>query len=115
MMKSIKDKFLSYSVDKDGVALIEINQKEEPANLLTFDFITRYFEIAKIAIEDKNVKGVIVTSGRPIFMAGGDLRMLAKPIADKKEFFEGIMFFHKGLREIETSGKPFVPQLMELH
>ena len=30
-MKSIKDKFLSYSVDKDGVALIEINQKEEPA------------------------------------------------------------------------------------
>jgi len=107
-MKDIKDKFLSYSVDKDGVALIEINQKEEPANLLTLDFITRYFEIAKIAIEDKNIKGVIVTSGRPIFMAGGDLRMLAKPIADKKEFFEGIMFFHKGLREIETSGKPFV-------
>ena len=34
--------------------------------------------------------------------------MLAKPISDKKEFFEGIMFFHKGLREIETSGKPFV-------
>ena len=66
-MKDIKDKFLSYSVDKDGVALIEINQKEEPANLLTLDFVTRYFEIAKIAIEDKNVKGVIVTSGRPIF------------------------------------------------
>ena len=53
LMKDIKDKFLSYSVDKDGVALIEINQKEEPANLLTLDFITRYFEIAKIAIEDK--------------------------------------------------------------
>ena len=86
-MKDIKDKFLSYSVDKEGVALIEINQKEEPANLLTLDFITRYFEIAKIAIEDRNVKGVIVTSGRPIFMAGGDLRMLAKPIKDKREFF----------------------------
>ena len=107
-MKKIKDKFLSYSVDKEGVALIEINQKEEPANLLTLDFVTRYFEVAKIAIEDKDVKGVIITSGRPIFMAGGDLRMLAKPITDKKEFFEGIMFFHKGLREIETSGKPFV-------
>ena len=61
-MKDIKDKFLSYSVDKEGIALIEINQKEEPANLLTLDFITRYFEIAKIAIEDKNVKGVIAVS-----------------------------------------------------
>lgn len=69
-MKNIKDKFLSYSVDKEGVALIEINQKEEPANLLTLDFVTRYFEVAKIAIEDKDVKGVIITSGRPIFMAG---------------------------------------------
>ena len=76
-MKDIKDKFLSYSVDKDGVALIEINQKEEPANLLTLDFITRYFEIAKIAIDDKDVKGVIVTSARPIFMAGGDLLLRA--------------------------------------
>ena len=34
-------------------------------------------------------------------MAGGDLRMLAKPIKDKREFLKVLRFF-KGLREIET-------------
>ncbi len=107
-MSIIKNDFLEYSVDVDGVATININQVNEPANLFSFDFVMSYIDTAKKAIEDAAVKGVIVTSSRSIFMAGGDLRMLAKPIEDAKAFFEGIMQLHQGLRMVETAGKPFV-------
>ncbi len=107
-MSNLQNDYLLYSVDKDGVATIEINQVNEPANLFSFDFIKVYCEIAQKAIADENVKGVIVTSNRRMFMAGGDLRMLAKPITDPKAFFDGLMEMHRGLRAIEKGGKPFV-------
>ncbi|MEO0472045.1 MAG: enoyl-CoA hydratase-related protein, partial [Bacteroidota bacterium] len=104
----IQNEQLTYNVDGDGIATISINQVNEPANLFSMPFLAAYDEVAKQAIADENVKGVIVTSSRSIFMAGGDLRFLAKPIDDPKEFFDGIMQMHRGLREIEKSGKPFV-------
>lgn len=107
-MKNIQDKFLSFSVDADGIGTLVINQTEESANLFSEAFITRYIEVAREAIADQSIKGVIVTSGKPIFMAGADLRVLLEEIPDKKIFTESIMKLHGGLREIETGGKPFV-------
>ncbi|MEL6589806.1 MAG: 3-hydroxyacyl-CoA dehydrogenase NAD-binding domain-containing protein, partial [Bacteroidota bacterium] len=104
----MQNDYLSYSVDAEGIATIDINQVNEPANLFSFDFVTSYLEIAKKAVEDASVKGVVVTSSRRMFMAGGDLRMLSQPIEDPQAFFDGIMQMHRGFREIETSGKPFV-------
>lgn len=104
----IKNDHLEYSVDSDGIVTININQINEPANLFSFDFIQNYCEVAQKAIADPSVKGVIVTSNRPIFMAGGDLRFLGKPIDDAKAFLGGIMQMHKAMRAIEKSGKPFV-------
>jgi 3-hydroxyacyl-CoA dehydrogenase/enoyl-CoA hydratase/3-hydroxybutyryl-CoA epimerase len=99
--------YLSYTV-AEGIATITINQVNEPANLFSLDFINAYQEVAQQAIADEAVKGVIVTSSRRMFMAGGDLRMLAKPVTDPKAFFEAIQQTHRGFRAIETAGKPFV-------
>ncbi len=100
--------YLSYSVDADGIATISINQVNEPANLFSFDFVTSYLEVAQKAVEDESVKGIITTSGQKMFMAGGDLRMLGKPITDSKAFLDGILQMHQGFRQLETGGKPFV-------
>ena len=104
----LKNDFLEYSVDADGVATLLINQVNEPANLFSKPFIEAYVPVAQQAIADPQVKGVIVSSSRRMFMAGGDLRMLAKPVTDPQAFYEGMMETHRAFREIEKGGKPFV-------
>ena len=107
-MENIQDKLLSFSVDADGIGTLVIDQVENSANLFSEDFIKKYVETARRAIADDSVKGVIVTSGKPIFMAGANLHALLAGIPDSQSFTASIMEMHHGLREIETGGKPFV-------
>ena len=107
-MENIQDKLLSFSVDADGIGTLVIDQKENSTNLFSEEFIKKHVETARLAIADDSVKGVIVTSGKPIFMAGADLRALLEDIPDQKAFTSSVMELHHGLREIETGGKPFV-------
>ena len=107
-MEKIQDKLLSFSVDADGIGTLVIDQVENSANLFSEDFIKKYVETARLAIADDSVKGVIVTSGKPIFMAGADLHALLDGVPDSEAFTASIMEMHHGLREIETGGKPFV-------
>ena len=107
-MEKIQDKLLSFNVDQDGIGTLVINQVENSANLFSEAFIKRYLEVAHQAIADDTVKGVIVTSGKPIFMAGADLRSLLQEIPDKTAFTQSILDLHQGMRAIETGGKPFV-------
>ncbi len=104
----MKNNSLTYTTTKNGIATITINQTEQPTNLFSFEFIKTYLETAEQAVADEKVKGIIITSGRPIFMAGADLRMLLQPIDDSEAFFKSIMEMHKRFRAIETGGKPFV-------
>lgn len=104
----LQNEYLSYTVDRGGIATITINQVNEPANLFSLEFFTPYLEAAQQAISDDSVKGVIVTSGRSMFMAGGDLRFLARPVEDPQVFFDTVMEIHTGFRDVETCGKPFV-------
>ncbi len=107
-MSTYKNDYLEYQIDTDGIATININQINEPANLFSIDFIQHFVEAGQKAIQDDQVKGVIVTSNRKVFMAGGDLRMLGKPIPDAQVFLNGLLEMHQKLRSIETGGKPFV-------
>lgn len=104
----IKNKILSYSIDDHGIGLITINMEEHPTNLFSEDFMQVYFEITASAIADKNVKGVIVSSSRSMFMAGADLKMLQKPIEVAEAFYNNALKLHQHMRHIETGGKPFV-------
>ena len=105
---SFKNNILSYEVDVDGIGLITINMEEHPTNLFSPDFMETYFDIAGKAIADSNVKGVVVTSSRRMFMAGADLKLLEKAVGDAESFYKNSLKMHKHLRDIETGGKPFV-------
>lgn len=102
------DHLLTYTTDSDGIATIIIDQKNNPTNLFSFEFVKSYIEMAEKLVQDDSVKGVIVTSGQRMFMAGADLRELGGGEFDSKEFFESIMQMHQSYRAIETAGKPFV-------
>ncbi len=107
-MSTIKNEYLNYNVGTDGIAIISIDQVNNPTNLFSYEFIAAYFEAAQAALDNADVKGVIVTSAQRMFMAGADLRMLVKPVDDVAAFFKGMMQNHQSFRAIETSGKPFV-------
>ncbi|MDG2448281.1 MAG: enoyl-CoA hydratase-related protein, partial [Saprospiraceae bacterium] len=108
MSKNIKNDLFSYEIGSDGVALFTIDQKNNPTNLFSIEFINEFIEIANDAIKDENVKGVIITSGQKMFMPGADLRELKKAGGDPVEQFNGMMKMHTAFRQIETGGKPFV-------
>ncbi len=108
MSKNIKNDLFSYEIGSDGVALFTIDQKNNPTNLFSTEFINEFIEIANDAIKDENVKGVIITSGQKMFMPGADLRELKKAGGDPVEQFNGMMKMHTAFRQIETGGKPFV-------
>jgi len=104
----LSNRFFTYEVDSDGVAVITIDQKDNPTNLFSYGFIEEYLATAHKAIADDKVKGVILTSGRRMFMAGADLRELEKQGVSAEEQVEAMMKMHQGMRAIETGGKPFV-------
>ncbi len=105
---TLSNKYFTYEVDADGIALITIDQKDNPTNLFSYGFIEEYLSVAHKAIADDKIKGVILTSGRRMFMAGADLRELEKQSHSTEEQLKGMLEMHKNLRAIETGGKPFV-------
>ncbi len=107
-MNNIKNHLFEFIVDDKGFGILTINQVNNPTNLFSFEFINKYIEVALAAIEDKSIKGVIVTSGRSMFMPGADLRELKTLGNDSKGQLEAAIEMHRNFRAIETGGKPFV-------
>ena len=107
-MQNIKNDLFEFSTDTDGIATFVINQVNNPTNLFSTVFINEYLKVAHEAIADESIKGVILTSGRSMFMPGADLRELKNMGGDPEEQFAAIMKMHQSFRKIETGGKPFV-------
>lgn len=104
----MKNEYFEYTVGEDGIAIITIDQVNNPTNLFSFGFIQEYQQAALAAIADDTVSGVIVTSGQRMFMPGADLRELKTLGADPENQFRETMKVHQQFRAIETGGKPFV-------
>ncbi len=98
---------LTYNIE-DSIALITLKMTDAPTNLFTIECIKTYLDAAKKAIEDSQVKGIILTSGHQDFMAGADLNAVLNPPYTPEALFEGLMQAHNAFRQLETSGKPFV-------
>ncbi len=98
---------IDYIVDGDGVATITWNMTDRSMNVLNDGSIAAFKEAAHKAIADKAVKGVIVASAKPDFVAGADLISLFKDV-DAEAMFGFSMNLQKLFRDIEKAGKPFV-------
>lgn len=107
-MENIKNDLFEFEVGADGIGILSINQVNNPTNLFSTEFITTYIELANKVVADKDIKGMILTSGRSMFMPGADLRELQTMGDDPQKTFDGTMQMHQSLRALETAGKPFV-------
>ena len=104
--------------DADGIVTLTWDMPGRSMNVLSEDSISEYVAAAEKAIADPAVKGVVVTSAKPAFIAGADLSMLQKQTSASgasaskeqtaKAIFDNLMQFNLALRRIEKGGKPFV-------
>lgn len=97
----------------DGIVTLTLDDPDSPVNVMNDAYITAMGEaLDRIASPDDQVRGVIVTSGKRSFCAGGDLALLrtADPQNTNAET-ERLDRIKRDLRRLETLGVPVVAVL----
>ncbi len=105
-------------IDSDGIALLTWDMPGRSMNVLSTSSMGDIREWVKTVAEDDNVKGAVLTSGKPAFCAGADLDQMESSAsgegAPKSEedrvrgLYEANLRFNMLLRTLETCGKPII-------
>jgi 3-hydroxyacyl-CoA dehydrogenase/enoyl-CoA hydratase/3-hydroxybutyryl-CoA epimerase len=100
---------IHYAVDADGIADLVIDVPGRPMNVMTPAFLDELGEcVARIA-SDASVRGAVISSAKPSFMAGADIKdmvgMFDRGITPEQatEFSTHLTTHY---RRLETCGKP---------
>ena len=102
---------IQFDVDADGIATLVIDLKSESMNIINEQFQTDFAELVERVLSDDSIKGAVITTGKRDFMAGADLRMLTRLMAQKdtvgaKGLYDQAVKLNRMLRRIETGGHP---------
>ncbi|MFC8422809.1 3-hydroxyacyl-CoA dehydrogenase NAD-binding domain-containing protein [Streptomyces sp. NPDC057236] len=94
----------------DHVVTLVLDDPDQSANTMNAAFIDSLDAVAaRLAERRDTVRGVIVTSAKKSFFAGGDLRdLISVTPATAEASFEAGMRVKRSLRVLETLGKPVV-------
>ncbi|MCD9028069.1 enoyl-CoA hydratase/isomerase family protein [Luteimonas sp. BDR2-5] len=95
----------------EGIAVLAIDMPGRSMNVLTPELALGLRQAFEAAIADDAVRGIVVTSGKPGFIAGADLAQmapLASPEVGEDEARRRIRAYGDLFRRIETAGKPVV-------
>jgi 3-hydroxyacyl-CoA dehydrogenase/enoyl-CoA hydratase/3-hydroxybutyryl-CoA epimerase len=102
-----------YECGDDGIVTLVLDDPEQSANTMNERY-TRGMRAAvdRLVTERDDVTGVVVTSAKSTFFAGGDLDLMMRATeADAQRLFDGIEEIKAQLRTLETLGKPVVAAL----
>ena len=97
-----------------GIVNLVMDDPNQSANTMNQDY-AQSMEAAvdqlvkDIANDPESVKGVIISSAKKTFFAGGDLKLMTQSTpADAQRLFDEVEGMKATLRKLETSGKPVV-------
>ncbi|MCC9738588.1 3-hydroxyacyl-CoA dehydrogenase NAD-binding domain-containing protein [Streptomyces sp. MNU89] len=104
---------IRWEQDGTGVVTLVLDDPRQSANTMNAAFRDSLTAVAdRLEAERDSVRGVIVTSAKKTFFAGGDLRDLSRITPDRaQQAFDSGMRIKRDLRRIETLGKPVVAAL----
>ncbi|MFD4989112.1 3-hydroxyacyl-CoA dehydrogenase NAD-binding domain-containing protein [Streptomyces sp. NPDC058372] len=110
MSESTTASTIRWEQDDTGVVTLVLDDPAQSANTMNAAFIRSIGEIADRAEAEKDtIRGIIVTSAKKTFFAGGDLKDMIQATPDQaREVFERGLAIKRALRRIETLGKPVV-------
>ncbi|TXL87546.1 3-hydroxyacyl-CoA dehydrogenase NAD-binding domain-containing protein [Streptomyces sp. IB2014 016-6] len=101
---------IRWEQDGTGVVTLVLDDPAQSANTMNQGFRTSIAAVAARAEAEKDtIRGIIVTSAKKTFFAGGDLKdMIRLGPDDARQAFDAGLAVKRALRTIETLGKPVV-------
>ncbi|MCP3098003.1 3-hydroxyacyl-CoA dehydrogenase NAD-binding domain-containing protein [Myxococcus sp. K15C18031901] len=96
--------------DADGIVILTLDDPSQSANTMNAAYVkSMRATVDRLVREKADITGVIITSAKKTFFAGGDLNDLrAVKKEDAKQVFELGQEIKSQLRALETLGKPVV-------
>ena len=101
---------VGYDKDADGVVTLTLDQPGASTNVMNAAYVVAMGEVLdRLERERDEITGVVVTSAKDTFFAGGDLDQLRGVTRDNKAEFAEFLDRAKGqLRRLEQLGRPVV-------
>ncbi len=96
--------------DVDGIVVLTLDDPNQSVNTMNRDHLLSFADaVARLEEESTNITGVVITSAKKTFFAGGDLNDLITITPDQAaEVTEQNRAVKAPLRRLETLGKPVV-------
>jgi 3-hydroxyacyl-CoA dehydrogenase / enoyl-CoA hydratase / 3-hydroxybutyryl-CoA epimerase len=104
------DNTIQWDKDADGIVTLTMDDPSGSANVMNDAYIESMGKaVDRLVAEKDSVTGVVITSAKKTFFAGGDVKTMvqAKP-EDAGNVFDTVETVKKQLRTLETLGKPVV-------
>ena len=104
------ENMIAWDVDADGVVLLTMDDPDQSANTMNETFRRSLAAtVDRLESERDNITGVIITSAKKTFFAGGDLRLMSRATpADAAAIFDTSSGMKRDFRRLETLGRPVV-------
>ena len=101
---------IQWDKDADGIVTLTLDDPTGSANVMNEHYAeSMHNAVEKIVAEKDSVTGVVVTSAKKTFFAGGDLKSMIKLGPENAgEAFDMVESVKRDLRALETLGKPVV-------
>ena len=99
-----------WELDGDGIVTLTMDDPTQPVNTMNQVFRDSLkATVTRLAAEKESIRGVVVTSSKKTFFAGGDLHDLLKAKPEDAAAMEAMVNDMKAdLRTVETLGVPVV-------
>ena len=101
---------VNFELDGDGIATLTLDMPGRSMNVLNDELTGPLGEAISRIETDEAVKGVVITSGKPAFLAGADIEKI-HAMTDPAEAFALAEAFKAFLRRLEKCGRPVVAAL----
>jgi 3-hydroxyacyl-CoA dehydrogenase/enoyl-CoA hydratase/3-hydroxybutyryl-CoA epimerase len=104
------DNTIAWDKDADGIVTLTMDDPSGSANVMNEAYIESMGKaVDRLVAEADSITGVVITSAKKTFFAGGDLTAMVKATPeDAGQFFDTVELVKKQLRTLETFGKPVV-------
>ena len=101
---------ITWDKDADGIVTLTLDDPTGSANVMNEHYKDSMHRcVQRLVAEKDSISGVVITSGKKTFFAGGDLKaMIQAGPENAGEIFAEVEEIKRDLRALETLGKPVV-------
>ncbi|MEY8014642.1 3-hydroxyacyl-CoA dehydrogenase NAD-binding domain-containing protein [Mycobacterium servetii] len=101
---------IAWDKDADGIVTLTLDDPTGSANVMNEHYKeSMHKAVERLVAEKDSITGVVITSGKKTFFAGGDLKsMITAGPENAGEIFAEVEDIKRDLRTLETLGKPVV-------